>query len=607
MTIKQSTLRGVRILIGLVAFAIIVAGISIREISMGGPLHKEGQMQSDLVADILPPPEYIIEPFLETTIAVKDEQVDLHVARLAELRKQYEERKAYWQTSELDAALKAQMAVANTSADAFWTEVEGSFIPALQRGDFAGADAIHTSSLTQLYKAHRADIDQLVVMAGDAQKKLADHSSLITYASVGALLLVAGALIFFINAAGLRLRRQVIDPIDETSEEMRRMASGDFNVHIHGAGRDDEIGQMASAMKVFRETGIAKAEADAKQQRVVADLDQGLSQLSAGNMTYRINEPFAPEYEGLRTSFNSTMNELSVTLGHVTASAANVDTGAVQIRSAADDLSMRTEQQAAALEETAAAINQTTELALSTAQARAGVRHAIDEAEREAGNGGAVVEKAVAAMGAIEHSAQEITQIIDVIDGIAFQTNLLALNAGVEAARAGDAGKGFAVVANEVRALAQRSADAANDIKKLITTSAQQVENGVALVGETGSVLSTIVTRVGEVSQLINDIANSSDTQARNMEQVNGSVHDMDKMTQQNAAMVEETTAAARSLASEAQSLKQLVSRFQLGGAMEKPRSAGSGKAVPAKQRQSAPMAAGNLALSVDEDDWDDF
>ena len=564
MSIKQQTRRGTIALIGLVLFAILVAAISVREISLGGPLDHAKTQQADLLADILPPPAYIIEPYLEATIAAKDHKVEKHVARLDELRKDYEARKAHWQGSDLSDALKQQMAAANASADAFWNVMDSSFIPALQSGDFLAADTIHTQELMPLYAAHRADIDMLVSMTDEAQVELGNETGLLTALSVGALLVMAAALIAALYFAGKKLRRAVIDPVDDTAEEMRLMAAGNFDVRISGLGRNDEIGQMAQAMEVFRETGLAKASADAKQQRVVADLGNGLEQLAAGNLAYRIDTPFSSEYEGLRTSFNNTMNDLGGILAHVTSSAANVDVGASEIRIAADDLSVRTEQQAASLEETAASINQATEMALSTTKASSSVRASIEEAQREASTGGQVVQKAVKAMGAIEHSAQEITNIINVIDGIAFQTNLLALNAGVEAARAGDAGKGFAVVANEVRALAQRSAEAAKDIKDLITTSAQQVESGVGLVGETGSVLSRIVARVDEVGQLIADIASSSETQALNMEQVNGAVSEMDRATQQNAAMVEETTAAARSLAGEAQELKQLVSRFNI-------------------------------------------
>ncbi|MDQ4421183.1 methyl-accepting chemotaxis protein [Sphingobium sp. DEHP117] len=415
--------------------------------------------------------------------------------------------------------------------------------------------------------------------------------------------MIIGALLF----ATRQISSRVIEPVNETASEMRAMAKGNYDIAISGQGRDDEIGDMAQAMLVFRAAGIAKAEAEAKQRHVVAELGAGLEQLAAGNMTHRIAQPFASEYEALRESFNRTIANLGGILSQVTTSATNVDTGATQIRVAADDLSQRTEHQAASLEETAAAMNTVTVMTQETVKARNSVREAIDEAHREARSGGSVVNNAVHAMGEIESSAHQISQIITVIDGIAFQTNLLALNAGVEAARAGDAGKGFAVVASEVRALAQRSADAARDIKDLITTSTHQVEQGVGLVGQTGEMLGRIVGKVSEVSELITTMAAATDTQAQNMAQVNGTVNEMDKMTQQNAAMVEQTTAAARSLATEAQGLRQLVSRFRLDGVQ-----ASSGAAQAPKSAAPAASAApravsGNLALSTDADDWSEF
>jgi methyl-accepting chemotaxis protein len=252
-------------------------------------------------------------------------------------------------------------------------------------------------------------------------------------------------------------------------------------------------------------------------------------------------------------------------------------------------------------------MNEVTSMVNATAQSANNANGAISRTYDEATKGGAVVADAVTAMDAIARSAQEISKIINVIDGIAFQTNLLALNAGVEAARAGEAGKGFAVVANEVRALALRSAEAAKDIKELIVASNDQVERGVQLVDETGTVLTGIVTRVGEASEMLTQIAHSAETQAANLQQVNQAVSEMDKVTQQNAAMVEESTAASRSLAGEADELAGLVARFRVGSAGSTPHHAP--KAARPAARRSVPQISGNLALKAvhDEDDWSEF
>ena len=606
MTIQHYARRGTSVLIGLVVAAILISGIAIREIGFGGPLFEANQLQSDLVADILPPPQYIIEPFMETTIIIEDQTLDGHADTLAALRKTYEERKAYWRTTAISDTLKAQLEVTHKSADAFWSATDG-LLAAAQAGDWVGAKQIHDAQLTPMYLAHRAEINKLVTMTATEKQALDEHSALLVYIAIAGLLVSAGAIVGALVFGAVQIRKRIVEPVNDTAQEMRAMAEGNYDIAISGQERADEIGDMARAMLVFREAGIAKAEAEAKQRRVVSELAAGLEEIAAGNMTHRIEQPFATEYEALRESFNRTVADLGEILGNVTISATNVDTGATQIRAAADDLSQRTEHQAASLEEAAAAMNTVTAMAQEAAKARTGVRDAIDEAHREAQSGGDVVNQAVTAMGQIESSAHQISQIITVIDGIAFQTNLLALNAGVEAARAGDAGKGFAVVANEVRALAQRSAEAARDIKDLITTSTQQVEQGVSLVGQTGERLGRIVGKVSEVSDLITSMANSTDTQARNMTQVNSTVNDMDQMTQENAAMVEETTAAARSLATEAQGLRQLVSRFQLGTG-QAPSGAREAPMRRAAAKGEAPRAtSGNLALSMDADDWSAF
>ena len=243
----------------------------------------------------------------------------------------------------------------------------------------------------------------------------------------------------------------------------------------------------------------------------------------------------------------------------------NVQAGSSEIASASDDLSRRTEQQAASLEETAAALDEITATVRRSADGAKQAAAAATGARLDATQSGEVMRDAIVAMGEIEASATQVAQIIGVIDEIAFQTNLLALNAGVEAARAGDAGRGFAVVAQEVRSLAQRSAEAAKEIKVLIATSGQQVARGVRLVTETGQTLSGIVDKVASIDALIGEIAKSSQEQAIGLNQVNTAVNQMDQVTQQNAAMVEEATAAASNLKSEARGLAALVGRFEIG------------------------------------------
>lgn len=343
---------------------------------------------------------------------------------------------------------------------------------------------------------------------------------------------------------------------------------------------------------------------------VLGQMGSALALLAKGDLTAQMSG-LPSEYAQAEKDFNAAIDSLRQTLVTVASGVQAISSGTGEIRVGSDDLARRTEQQAASLAETSAAMNQVTTMVQETARSATEVNRAINEAHKDASDGGAVVEKAVSAMGAIEKSSSEISQIISVIDGIAFQTNLLALNAGVEAARAGDAGKGFAVVANEVRALAQRSAEAAKDIKELITTSTEQVGVGVDLVGETGSMLTRIVARVGEVSSGITQIAASAQSQASTLQQVNVAVGDMDKMTQQNAAMVEESTAAARSLASEASELANMVARFNLGKGVAKLYAAAEevSSYKPAKVKSlRRPVISGNVALNADDDqDWSDF
>jgi methyl-accepting chemotaxis protein len=314
-----------------------------------------------------------------------------------------------------------------------------------------------------------------------------------------------------------------------------------------------------------RQAEEARLFAEKNQAEALQALATALDRLAAGDLRTRMNEPLATEFDKVKADFNTTMTKLQQSMLNVSSNSRAISSGTQEISVAADNLLRRTEQQAASLEETAAALDEITMTVKKAAEGAAHARDVVANAKGDAEKGGAVVRKAVDAMGSIEKSSQQISQIIGVIDEIAFQTNLLALNAGVEAARAGDAGRGFAVVASEVRALAQRSAEAAKEIKGLISTSTVQVNQGVELVAETGKSLERIMAQVLEINKVVSDIAAGAQEQATGLQQVNIAVNQMDQVTQQNAAMVEQTTAASQSLSQETAELDRLIGNFQLG------------------------------------------
>jgi methyl-accepting chemotaxis protein len=388
----------------------------------------------------------------------------------------------------------------------------------------------------------------------------------------------------------LAVRAWVVTPLMGLLHIMDRLAKGDLQVRVEGVERGDEVGAMSRAVQVFKDAGLEKQrlEAEAETQRnmteeerrkaeemraraarnqaqVVNGLAEGLEKLSSGDLTYRLRETFAEDYEKLRADFNAAMATLQETMKTVVGRTDGLRSGGSEIAQASDDLSKRTEQQAASLEETAAALDQITATVKRTADGALEARNVVAVAKSDAERSSEVVREAVAAMTQIETSSREIGQIIGVIDEIAFQTNLLALNAGVEAARAGDAGRGFAVVASEVRALAQRSADAAKEIKALISASEAQVAQGVERVGETGKALARIAEQVTRINGVIAEIAASAQEQASGLHQVNAAMNQMDQVTQQNAAMVEQSTAATHSLREETDALSDLIAQFQVG------------------------------------------
>ncbi|CDZ30391.1 methyl-accepting chemotaxis protein [Neorhizobium galegae] len=400
--------------------------------------------------------------------------------------------------------------------------------------------------------------------------------------AIGILAAIAASM--FVAQAG------ITTPLTRLRERMISLADGNTADEISGIDRKDEVGKMAASVAVFRTNAIdrlrleqqteadrslserdrmeretQKAKEAANLQAAIQVLGQALVSLASGDLTHRIDQPFTAELDALRQDFNVAIAKLNEALQAVDTNATAIAARSNQIRSSADDLSRRTEQQAASVEETAAALEQITTTVKDASDRANEARGLVARTREGAEKSGEVVRNAVQAMHQIEQSSNEISNIIGVIDDIAFQTNLLALNAGVEAARAGEAGKGFAVVAQEVRELAQRSAKAAKEIKALITTSGMQVQAGVSLVGDTGKALDVIVKEVQEINGHVHAIAEASREQSIGLQEINTAVNTMDQGTQQNAAMVEETTAASHSLASEAAALSQLMSQFNLG------------------------------------------
>ena len=395
----------------------------------------------------------------------------------------------------------------------------------------------------------------------------------------------------FLTVVALQLihGNSIANGIRLVRSSMERITDGDYDSPVDGTDRRDEIGGMARSADILRKAAIEKREleetsrtqrqqneaereartsameADTRNLKLAVDaLGEGLTRLSKGDLCASITGPFPPDLERLRKDFNEVATNLKRVMTEIASNSSSIHGNSQQMRSAADDLARRTEQQAASLEETSAALSEITETVKTATDRAEEASHMVDNAKDYAEKSGAVVNDAMAAMERIEGATAEIGKIINVIDEIAFQTNLLALNAGVEAARAGDAGKGFAVVAQEVRALAGRAAEAARDIKTLVGRSNDEVRSGVELVTATGEALHRIGEDVLRINEHVKAIVTSAREQSVGLSEINSAVGQMDQVTQQNAAMVEQTNAASHTLASDAENLSRLVGQFKV-------------------------------------------
>ena len=493
----------------------------LNNLKVNGPVYQRIVQGKDLIADILPPPEYIIESYLVSLQAIAAAPAERKplIDNLKSLKNDYDTRHVFWSKENLDGAIKEMLlSSADKPAQEFYQIAFAQFVPALEKEDSAAAAAA-LDEMKQRYMLHRSAINKLVELA--TRRNEADEANARTEIASSAWIMLAiligatGLVALFLLAIARSLIRQLGGEPTYAAGIAARIAAGDLAVAIET--RQNDQASLLAAMKAMRDSLVGIV----GQIRLGAiTIASASSQIAVGNL----------------------------------------------------DLSSRTEKQAAALEETATSMEELIGTVKQNSDNSGQASQLAQSASEVAVKGGAVVSQVVHTMGSINESSRKIVDIIGVIDGIAFQTNILALNAAVEAARAGEQGRGFAVVASEVRNLAQRSAAAAREIKTLIGDSVEKVDAGAKLVDQAGATMNEVVASVKRVTDIIGEITSAGREQTVGLEQINQAILQMDDATQQNAALVEQASAATQSLQEQAENLSRAVDVFKLGdGALPTP------------------------------------
>ena len=556
----------------LAMMALLVVGGSLAawrldHIRMGGEVQLHQQVNADLIADILPPPEYIIEPFLEATlIARKPETVGTHAEKLEGLHKLYLERNAHWQKARVDESLRSQLLQqAHPAAQAFWNELDQNFLPAARKGDRAAVDASY-AKLAGIYDTHRAAVDKLVTMALAEQQRVSASGTSEFYLAIGIVLVLA--LIVGGQAAHfyITMYRRVLEPVGTLSALTDRLARGEVAT-IPYQDRTDEMGRIASGLEHYRAAAAAQSEADARkleeQRNVTEVLGNGLLALREGDLSRTIDQRFPAEYEVLRHNINEAIASLRARVQLVSESADNIRNTSSEVAHGSEDLAHRTEKSAANLAQATEALAKIEERLRATMIAADNTVKRAGEATTALRDGRGTTARAVQAMDRASGSAKNIDGVIEGLDKIAFQTRVLAMNAAVEAGRAGEAGRGFMVVADLVAALALRAEDQAKQARDMLSETQADILQAADAVHDTDTALDTISGDVEAVHDLIAAIDHDNHAQSAAVSQVSTAMKGMDLVTQQNAAMVEETSAAIRNLSSEVNALAQRAAAFR--------------------------------------------
>lgn len=585
----QLSIFGTIVILGILALVSTQLFAS-KQLRVSGPVYQQIITGKDLLADVAPSQMNVTEAYmLANEMFAHPTLREVNTAKITNLRNVFDRQVSHWQRRDIATNIRSMLEdTVLPQSEAFWKALDGEFIPALQTNDNINIE-IALGSLLNAFQSQQSAIEDFVKLATSSlaatEQSAASEAfflDLIIYAviALSILIVLLGIMMF---------RRRAIKPLGEITTFMTLLTKEDYSKELSLAERDDEIGDIAKSVTQLKEAAFErqKLRENAEQERqaktnedvanqeretqaanerahFIAQLSDGLTQLSRGDLTHRIDEEFAPEFEKLRSAFNSSIETLASTLTDVSEATRQVRQSADTVNASSDDLSRRTEQQAASLEQTAAALDQVTATVRQSTDKANKASDMVTETKSGAEKSGVVVRNAIEAMTKIEESATQISQIISVIDEIAFQTNLLALNAGVEAARAGEAGKGFAVVAQEVRELAGRTANAAKEIKALIDTSSSQVETGVSLVNDTSTALVEIESNVASINEVIHSIVTGATEQSTALAEINTAVNQMDQVTQQNANMVQETNRSCEGLIDLSSQLDGLIQRFRL-------------------------------------------